>query len=342
MAHSGIVRTALRRGALVVAANWPVVAIQAVGDSAFKLLLAIPILGVALLVTLLVGDGLADVLARDRRETLATVAQALLARPAALGGFLLACLLVALGGSILMFLIKGGTVSVLIGGERHAGPIEHPPLRLAGFERAMHFSVERFSTSSARLFRRYCRLGFLLIGIYVCSAALYALMLYAAFRMMGAGAPLIGWTFAAALLAVGLVVWTTIVNLLYLLTQVVVAVTDGGVASSAREVLRFLRADSRHVVGIFVVILLLVVLVTGLSLAATAALGLIAFVPLAGVAVLPLQLIAWLLRNLVFQYLGLTALTAYLVRYRAITSRPDGVQPESSVGNGGPMSECPP
>jgi hypothetical protein len=69
-------------------------------------------------------------------------------------------------------------------------------------------------------------------------------------------------------------------------------------------------------VRIFVAVLLLVILVTGLSLVATTGLGLVAFVPLAGVAVLPLQLVAWLLRNLVFQFLGLTALSAYLARYR--------------------------
>jgi hypothetical protein len=44
---------------------------------------------------------------------------------------------------------------------------------------------------------------------------------------------------------------------------------------------------------------------------------LIAYAPLAGLVVLPLQLGAWLLRNLVFQYLGLTALSAYLSLYRS-------------------------
>jgi len=40
-----------------------------------------------------------------------------------------------------------------------------------------------------------------------------------------------------------------------------------------------------------------------------------------GLAVLPLQLAAWLARGLVFQYLGLTASTAYVRLYRA-TGRP--------------------
>ena len=60
-----------------------------------------------------------------------------------------------------------------------------------------------------------------------------------------------------------------------------------------------------------------VVLATIASILATAGLGLIAFVPLVGLArVLPLQFAAWLLRGFVFQYLALTALGAYLTQYR--------------------------
>jgi hypothetical protein len=64
----------------------------------------------------------------------------------------------------------------------------------------------------------------------------------------------------------------------------------------------------------------MVMFATLASMLTTAGLGLIAFVPLAGLAVLPLQLVAWLLRNLVFQYLGLTALSAYLGLYRSFAA----------------------
>jgi hypothetical protein len=43
---------------------------------------------------------------------------------------------------------------------------------------------------------------------------------------------------------------------------------------------------------------------------------LIAFVPFIGLAALPLQLIAWIARGLVFEFIGLTALAAYLRVYR--------------------------
>ena len=79
---------------------------------------------------------------------------------------------------------------------------------------------------------------------------------------------------------------------------------------------RLLRAETRTVSLIFVATLGLVVLTTAASILATAALGLIAFVPLVGLAALPLQLIAWLVRGVVFQFIALTALVAYVRVYR--------------------------
>jgi hypothetical protein len=338
MPHTGIARSALKRGALVTAANWQVVVIQAVGDSAFKLLLAIPLLGGALLVTLLMGQDLAGLAGSEPRDALAAIADALLSRPVALAGFAAALGFVALAGSVLMFLIKGGTMSVLVEADRRAGPIEHPPLRLAAFRQAMRFTVERFTAGAAALFRRYLVLGFALIAVYAVSASVYAAIVFVGYRNIAGRGPLIGWTVAAALLAILLVVWTMAVNLFYLLTQLVVAANGGSVTAAARTAIRFLRADGRQVIRIFIAVLLLVILVTGLSLVATAGLGLIAFVPLAGLAVLPLQLVAWLLRNLVFQFLGLTALSAYLTRFRhysaglddALGARAEGAATSSS------------
>jgi hypothetical protein len=48
---------------------------------------------------------------------------------------------------------------------------------------------------------------------------------------------------------------------------------------------------------------------------------LIAFVPLVGLAVFPLQIAALLVRGLAFEYLGLAALGAYVSLYRGHASR---------------------
>jgi hypothetical protein len=134
---------------------------------------------------------------------------------------------------------------------------------------------------------------------------------------------LLGWTVIAALASSILVVWITLVNLAYLLTQMVVAVEDVSVRKAAAGVLAFMKSALREIAGIFGVVLLLVVLATITSILATAGLGLIAFVPLVGLAVIPLQVAAWLTRGFVFQYLALTALGGYLAQYR-LHARGDG------------------
>jgi hypothetical protein len=68
---------------------------------------------------------------------------------------------------------------------------------------------------------------------------------------------------------------------------------------------------------VFGVMLAIVVLATGVSVLVMGALGLIAFVPFFGLAVLPLQLVAWMFRAVVFQYIGLTQVGAYLKIYRS-------------------------
>jgi hypothetical protein len=74
----------------------------------------------------------------------------------------------------------------------------------------------------------------------------------------------------------------------------------------------------------------LILAATAASLLATAALGLVAFVPFFGLAAIPLQLLAWLLRGLVFQYLGLTSVGAYLKLYRRFS----GAEVLRSSGSG--------
>jgi hypothetical protein len=70
------------------------------------------------------------------------------------------------------------------------------------------------------------------------------------------------------------------------------------------------------VAGIFGVVLLLVGITVVVSFLATAGLALIAVIPFVGLAMVPLQLAAWLLRGIAFEYLALTALGAYLTQYR--------------------------
>ena len=320
-------KAALKRGALLAAANWPLVIVQFVAESSLKLLLAVPIVGGAFLVALLLDTSLTDLLSGDARDIVMAIISALTANPAALIAFVTSGLIVLVGGSMITFVVKGGTVSVLAHAERIAGPIEKPPLRLDPLRRASVVGIDAFLEGCARLWRRYIRIGLGLLIIYALTAGTYLLFVLGGYELADSPALMLGWTVLAALASSALLVWLTVVNFFYLMTQMVVAIEDVGVRTGVGLALRFVWGHLREIAAVLGVVLVVVVIATAASILATAGLGLIAFVPLVGLAVLPLQLAAWLLRGIVFEYLALAALGAYLSHYRWYQRAADGQPP---------------
>jgi hypothetical protein len=304
----------LKRGALVAAANWQVTLIQATADSLFKLLIATPLIGGLFLVGLVIGSAPQDLLGLEWREMASTIISSLLSHPVVLTAFLGSLAVVVVGGSLFIFLVKAGAVAVLVRGERDAGPIEQPPLHFDVITRASKFSAEFYIESARSLFPRYARLGFILMAVYLVSAGFYLAAAYESGVRGDLGGVL------TLVMTIGFVSWITIVNLVYLLMQIVVAAEDCSVAKAWSRMGAFVRQQRRGVSTVFGVVLALVLAATGVSLLATAALGLIAFVPFVGLAVLPLQLLAWIFRGVVFQFLGLTSIGAYLRLYREFVS----------------------
>ena len=309
-------KAALKRGALLAAANWPLVIVQFVAESSLKLLLGVPIVGGAFLVALLLDASLTDLLHGDVREIVTAIITALTASPGALVAFVFATLLVLVGGSIVTFVVKGGTIALLAAAERGAGPIERPPLRLDALRRASVVAIDPFLAGCGRLWRRYVRIGLGLLIVYGLTAAAYLAFVFGGYALAANSAILLGWTAAAALASSALIVWITLINFFYLMTQMVVAIEDVSVRRGVQLAIAFVWGHLREVAGVFGVVLLMVIIATAASILATTGLGLIAFVPLVGLAVLPLQLAAWLLRGIVFEYLALAALGAYLSHYR--------------------------
>jgi hypothetical protein len=303
------VKLALKRGALVAAANWPVTCIQATADWLFKALVAMPLAGSLFLVALVVGAEPGALLDLEWRDLVATILASLRSRPIVLTAFLTSLALAVIGGSVFVFLVKGGTVGVLVRGDRRAGPIEEWPFRVETLTAAAAFSAETFIETAWALFPRFAQLGALLIGAYVLSGGM--VLGLALFERPAPG----GWATAAFVTAV-LVAWLTLVNFVYLLLQIVIAADDCSVPTAASRVAVFLRKKRREVTAVFLVVLGLVVASTGASLLATTALGLIAFVPLFGVAVLPLQLLAWVMRGMISEYIDVTSIGAYVRLYR--------------------------
>ena len=73
-----------------------------------------------------------------------------------------------------MFLVKGGTVDVLVAAEAAAGPIEREPLTYDSVvQRRRAFTLERFIAGCRRLFRRYLMLGLALMVVYAVSGGAY-------------------------------------------------------------------------------------------------------------------------------------------------------------------------
>jgi hypothetical protein len=122
------------------------------------------------------------------------------------------------------------------------------------------------------------------------------------------------------------------VNFIYLLLQIVMAAENCHLLEAMPSVGRLLRRRTKALAQVLAAILALMLMATAASILATTALGLIAFVPFVGLAALPLQVFAWLVRGVVFQYVGLTGVSTYVRVHFAlqaagvhVRSRSDGL-----------------
>lgn len=318
-------RRLLKRGALIAAANWPTVVVQASTDAIFKLVVAVPVVGGIVLAGLVIGAEPPALLNLDVRELTATVMDLLTARPATLTAFVAAVATAVVGASIFAFVVKAGTVATIVESERLAGPIEVPPLHAALVAAASTFSVERFTDDLGRLGPRFVGLGSGLLAVYLLSAAVYFEMVFQA-RM---GAVLV------AACTVAFVAWITVVNLFYMLAQVAIVADDCGVGMACLRVGGLLGRAWLLVGRVCGFVLIVIAGVTIASLLATAAFGLVGFVPFFWFAVVPLQLLGWVLRGLVFQYITVGAVAAYASIYRV--TGPEA-RPQPSGAHGAPAA----
>ena len=114
------------------------------------------------------------------------------------------------------------------------GAIERPPLRLQMLRRANRTGIEPFLDGCRRLGRRYVRLGPVLLLVYAATAAAYLGLVVGGYALADNVGVLLWWTVILAAASSAVVVWITIVNFLYLLTQMVIAVDDVGVRTGVR------------------------------------------------------------------------------------------------------------
>lgn len=296
------------------------VIVQFVADTLFKTLAVVPVLGGLVLVALVAGGNPLDVIDfAGLTQTISAMVSVLLAHPIALAAFLTALGVIIAGGSVLMFAVKAGSVTILLAGDRTAGLIEEPPLRLAAVRQANQATLERFTDGVKRLFPRYLRLGIALTIVYGVIAAVYL-----AFLFGPPLSPMLDGPVTTTLASLAVIIVITLVNFLYLLMQIMIAAEDCSVTEAVPHVARLIRKRTKALAQVLAAILSLMLMATAASILATTALGLIAFVPFVGLAALPLQVFAWLVRGVVFQFVGLTGVATYLRMHYAL--QPSGVR----------------
>ena len=301
MARTAAPKLALKRGALIAAANWQVVAVQFVADSIFTALLAVPVAGGAMLVLLTSGLAPGDVIRQGVRRAVPAVAAALLAHPIALAAFLAAVLLVLLGGSLLLAFIKGGTIAVLVA----VGARGRPGRAAAAARRG------RTPRQSVLARARDRRSAAAVRTLRVARRRAVRRLQSPSWRRRSAR-----WSASARPTRPGRrraspgsrPRWPAPSRSS---TCCICSRRSRSRSTTATSARRWRGSDacSTHqpfALGfVFASTLSLLALGIAASLLATAALGLIAFVPFVGLAALPLQVAAWVVRSFVFQYLGL-------------------------------------
>jgi hypothetical protein len=309
-------RAALRHGGLLVGANWPVVLVDFAVESLYKLALGVPVLGGALVVGTLLGTDLRAAVADGLGPTADLVLGSLTSVPVALLAFLLALAVAGVGGVALMFIVKAGTLAVVVDADRSAGDLYEHPLSSEILRETSRFGLAAVVGGARRFARRAVALAVGLGGVYVGVGATYvAIVTYG----LSASPP---WPWAPAwpvlvLLAtsIGLVVITG-ANLAYDLLRVIVVTDDCSIRVAVSHLRRFVIEDARQVLGIFSAVGGVQLVAGALSLLAAAGLTPIAYLPFVGLIIVPLQAALWVVRGLVFEGLFLVSLSAYQTQYR--------------------------
>lgn len=323
MAPALPLRAALVRGALVTLANWPVVLVDFTVESLYKLALVVPVVGGALMATELAAGDLRSIFAEGVRSAAGRVVSALTAAPIALTSFVLAVVVMAVAGSLVMFQLKAGTLAVLVAGERQAGALEQLPISYRALAGAHAYGIQRLLFGIRVFGLRAMALGLVLSGAYAVIALAYLAALIAAVKL--AAQPALGsaWPILVAAATGAAVIGVAAVNVIFDVMRLIVVSDDCSVQTAASRFWTFLVADARQVVGIFAVITVVFALAAAASVLVAAGLALVAWVPFVGLVVVPLQAAAWLIRGLLFQYMALATVAAYLTQYRRFREAQD-------------------
>ncbi len=217
----------LKRGGLLAAANWPAAAIQFAAQTTFQLLIAVPIVGAAILVAWrLLGADLNNLLQGTTRQIFTTIAATLTSEPVALTAFVASFAIMLVGGSILMFLAKGAPSTSCWPPTPRPDRSNASHSRWRPSARPGASPCRATQRAAAGLFRRYLVLGITLMLIYALSGAASLAFIVYGYQPIGDSLVFVGWALIAAMTGIALVFWITAVNVTHLFLQIAVAAED--------------------------------------------------------------------------------------------------------------------
>jgi hypothetical protein len=285
-------------------------------ESAYKAALGVPILGGAFMVALLLGVDVRSLLAEGLISAADQILVRLATAPAALAAFLAALAIVGVGGAMAMYVVKAGTLAMLVRGEGAAGELYRRPGTASVMREAAVYTLPSLWDAVRHFERRAATLAFWLGLSYVVIGGGYLLAVGWGARVVADSAWSAVWPLLVLVATSAAVVGITAANLVFDLARVIVVTDDCGVRAALGRVRAFLLEDARQVLGIFGAMGTILLLATAGSITATAGLALVAWVPLAGLLFVPLQVAFWIVRGLLFEYMGLVTLSAYQTQYR--------------------------
>lgn len=307
---------ALKRGAVVTFANWPVLVIDFLAESLYKLALIVPILGGAFMVAAVFGADIRELIADGLRETADQVLGTLSTAPAGFFAFLAALGIVAFGGATLMFVVKCGTLARLVDGERHLPDMPPGSIAASHLRHAARFDLARALDDARHFGRRAALLTFWLGVVYAIGTTGYLTALGLGFSLPDRPWASALWPLIVLVATSTTVVGVSLVHFVHDLLRVIVITDDCRVSEAVSRLRAFLIVDVRQVLGIFAVMTIVVMLAGAIALLVTGSLALVAWVPFLSLLAVPLQIAAWLIRGLLFQGLSVMAVASYQTQYR--------------------------
>jgi hypothetical protein len=318
MAPALPLRAALKRGALLAAANWPVVLIDFTIETLYKFALAVPVAGGALMVAAMLGGDVRTIVGEGVRSAADLILTAFAGAPLALASFLAAVALVASGGGLVMIAIKMGTLAILVDADRVAGDIERGAISLAALRRASAYRPDAVMAAVRRFGGRAMGLAVGLGAAYVVIAGGWLLIVSASLQLASVPRWAATWPLFVLAATSAAVVCVVAANLVYDLLRVIVVTEDCRLRPAATRLRAFAAADAHQILGIFGVVTLILLAGYAAAAPAMAVFTFVAWVPVVGLIAAPLQIAGWLVQGIVFQYVGLAAVAAYQTQYRRI------------------------